>query len=109
MKQHEFFLCSLAAFAYDRVELEVIKMQINETWSITAERIRDFFLSQDDILQKEDNRFVCGQCEILLTSLPHRNVGRFLFPQTGVEFRGPKEETESTHWRFVLQFISAGG
>ena len=58
MKQHEFFLCSLAAFAYDRVELEVIKMQINETWSITAERIRDFFLSQDDILQKEDNRFV---------------------------------------------------
>ena len=28
-------------------------MQINETWSITAERIRDFFLSQDDILQKE--------------------------------------------------------
>ena len=84
-------------------------MRIQETWSLTAERIRDYFLSQDDILQTGNNTFSCGQCEILLTPLPERSVGSFRFPQTLIVFSGPEPETAAVHRRFVLQFISAGG
>ena len=84
-------------------------MQISETWSISDERIRAFFLSQDDVRQKEDGIFSSGCCGIRLTPLPPRRVGRFDFPQTRVEFDGPDEETERIRRRFVLQFISAGG
>ncbi len=84
-------------------------MQICETWSITAERIRAFFLSQNEIRHERDDRFSCASCEILLTPLPARQVGCFLYPQTRVEFTGSDEDTEAIHRRFVLQFISAGG
>ena len=83
-------------------------MQISEIWSITAERIRDFFLTQNDVRRNEDG-FSYGQCEIRLSPLPPRRVGRFRFPQTRVEFEGPEPDTEEIHRRFVLQFISAGG
>ena len=83
-------------------------MQICETWSIADERIRVFFLSQKDVIQKENNRFSYGQCEVSLTPLPLRQVGRFRFPQTQVEFIGPEGDTETIHRRFFLQFISAG-
>ena len=84
-------------------------MQISEIWSITAERIRDFFLTQNDVRRNEDDGFSYGQCEIRLSPLPPRRVGRFLYPQTRVEFTGSDEDTEAIHRRFVLQFISAGG
>lgn len=84
-------------------------MQISEIWSISDERIRIFFLNQDDIRQQGGGSFACGQCEIRLTPLPLRQVGRFRFPQTKVEFSGPEEDTVKLHQRFVLQFISAGG
>ncbi|MCR5138388.1 MAG: hypothetical protein K6C12_15075 [Oscillospiraceae bacterium] len=84
-------------------------MQICEVWSISAERIRDYLLSQSDVLQKENDRFSCGLCELSLTALPLRKTGRFRFPQTKVEFSGPEDETLEIHRRFVIQFISAGG
>ena len=84
-------------------------MQISETWSISYERIRDFFLSQSEIRQNGDIGFFYGQCEIRLTPLPLRQVGRFRFPQTQVEFNGPEPDTEAIRRRFVLQFISIGG
>lgn len=84
-------------------------MQIIEVWSISAERIRDFYLSQNDVLQTGYDRFSCGPCELSLTALPHRQMGGFRFPQTKVEFCGPEEETVKIHRRFVFQFLSAGG
>ena len=84
-------------------------MQISEVWSISDERIRTFFLSQKDILQKKDDVFSCRQCEISISTLPLREMGRLQFPQTRVEFDGPEADTTEIHRRFVLQFISAGG
>ncbi len=84
-------------------------MQISETWSISDERIRAFFLAQNDIRKLENSIFSCGQCEIRLTPLPLREVGRFAFPQTRVEFDGLEPDVREIHRRFVLQFISAGG
>ena len=84
-------------------------MNITETWSISHERIAAFFSGQEDIFPIGDGRFSCGQCEIRLSPLPLRQVGRFYFPQTQVEFDGPEADADAVHRRFVLQFISAGG
>lgn len=84
-------------------------MHICEIWSISDERIRGFFSRQSDVRPNEDGGFTCGRCEIRLTPLPPRPVGRFRFPQTEVSFEGPDADTEAIHRRFVLQFISAGG
>ncbi len=92
-----------------RLSTRLSLMQIVEIWSIPYERIRDFFLAQDDVRILEEGCFSCGQCEVRLLSLPFRRVGRFSFPQTYVEFSGPDTDTEKIHRRFVLQFTSAGG
>ncbi len=84
-------------------------MRIQEVWSVSAERIRDFYLSQNGVLQKEEGLFSLGSCELGVEPLPPRKVGSFSFPQTRVVFSGPEEETAAIHRRFVLQFISAGG
>jgi len=84
-------------------------MQISEVWSISVDRIREFFLMQNDVRQNEEDCFSCGRCVVRMTVLPLRQVGRFSFPQTRVAFDGPDEDVEAIHRRFVLQFISAGG
>ncbi len=84
-------------------------MQITETWSISYERISAFFSGQEDLRGEEDGRYFYGRCEICLTALPPRRLGRFSFPQTRVAFDGPDRDTETIHRRFLLQFISAGG
>ena len=89
--------------------IEVSKVQISEIWSISAQRIRAFFLSQNDVRELEEDRFLYGSCAISLVPLPQRQLGRFSFTQTRVTFDGPESETAAIHRRFVLQFISAGG
>lgn len=84
-------------------------MQITETWSIDCERVTAFFSGQDGVRANGESRFSYGTCEILVTPLPPRGVGRFQFPQTQVSFTGPEPDREEIHRRFVLQFISAGG
>ena len=84
-------------------------MQIRETWSITDERIKTFFLGQCDVRDLGNDCFAFGACMIRITALPLRQVGQLFFPQTRVEFSGPESDTDKIHQRFVLQFISAGG
>ena len=61
-----FVFCKITFFGYDSIKSEVIDMQISEVWSISAERIRAFFLAQNDVLQNGDDRFSYGQCEVCL-------------------------------------------
>ncbi len=84
-------------------------MLISEIWSISAERIEAFFLAQTDLREIGKGRYARGLCELRVTPLPERPLGRFFFPQTRVEFEGPEEEASALHRRFVLQFLSAGG
>ncbi len=84
-------------------------MRITESWSISYERIAAFFSDQEDLRAAGDGAFFFGDCEIRLTPLPERRIGRFSFPQTRVDFSGPDADTETIRRRFVLQFISAGG
>ena len=84
-------------------------MQIREIWAIPLERIERFFQSQDDVRPNSDSGFFFGQCEIRITTMAEREMGRLRFPQTRMEFEGPDEDAKEIHRRFVLQFISAGG
>lgn len=84
-------------------------MQIREIWAIPGERILRFLQSQNDVRPNGDGGFFFGGCEIRMTVLPEREIGRLRFPQTQMVFEGPEADTEEIHRRFVLQFISAGG
>ena len=84
-------------------------MEIREIWSISRERIECFFQSQNDVRPNGDGGFFFEACEIRITSMPEREIGRLRFPQTQMAFEGPETDTEKIHRRFVLQFISAGG
>ena len=84
-------------------------MEIREIWAISPERIEAFFLSQDGGSRRGEGLFAFGDCRVRVAVLPERQMGRFRFPQTQVDFEGPEEETEALHRRFILQFISAGG
>ena len=84
-------------------------MEIREIWAIPRERIERFFQSQNDVRPSGEGGFFFGQCEIRITSMPDREIGRLRFPRTQMEFEGPEADTEKIHRRFVLQFISAGG
>ena len=84
-------------------------MEIREIWAIPLDRIERFFQSQNDVRPNGNGDFSFGQCEIRITSMPEREIGRLRFPQTQMEFEGPDADTERIHRRFVLQFISAGG
>ncbi len=80
-----------------------------EIWAIPRERIERFFQSQNDVRPDGCGGFSFGRCEIRITTMPEREIGRLRFPQTQMEFEGPEADTEKIHRRFVLQFISAGG
>ena len=84
-------------------------MVIREIWAIPRERIERFFQSRSDVRPDGSGGFSFGGCEIRITSLPEREIGRLRFPQTQMEFEGPEADTEMIHRRFFLQFISAGG
>ena len=90
------------------ISREVADVEIKETWGVSAARIEEFFLSQDDIQKCGEGVFSSGNCRVSITVLPPREFGPLSFPATQIEFSGPDRETEVIHRRFVLQFISAG-
>ena len=83
-------------------------MRKQEIWAIRRERIESFFQSQNDVRQNDDGGFSFGECEIRVTAMSERQIGRMRFPQTQMEFEGSEADTEEIHHRFVMQFISAG-
>ena len=83
-------------------------MRKQEIWAIRRERIESFFRSQNDVRPNGDGAFTFGRCEIRVTAMPERQIGRMCFPQTQVEFEGPETDTKKIYHRFVMQFSSAG-
>ena len=84
-------------------------MEITEIWSISPERIDEFLLSIGGILQEDTGVYSFDGCQVRLTVLPDRMIGRFPICRTQVCFSGEKEKTEKIHWAFKLRFLSAGG
>ena len=83
-------------------------MLIEENWAIDAERIREFFRCQDDVIESQ-NDFYYGSCRITLTPLPTTQNSIFAVSRTRVQMDGPEDDLQIIHRRFFLRFLSAGG
>ena len=82
-------------------------MLLNENWAVKADRIREFFRSQEDVTESE-GIFFYKSCRIILTSLPPQ-AGIFAVSRTKLQIDGPDEDAREIHHRFFLRFLSAGG
>lgn len=83
-------------------------VNIEELWGISSGRIREFFLSQKDVIQTGENSFSYQQAVVMVTPLPDKKMGSIIIPQTRVTVSG-EEGAEEIHRRFELRFLSAGG
>ena len=82
-------------------------MILEENWAVSAQRVRDFFSEQDDVVSTADG-FSFHDCVITVTPLP-RQPGFFSADRSIVRFDGPEPQVRAIHQRFFLRFLSAGG
>lgn len=82
-------------------------MEYDEVWGIAADRIRDFFLSQSDVIHDGEN-FVCGNARITVEPLPDNTMLPWRLPRSRVCICGGSD-AEPIHKRFFMRFLSAGG
>jgi hypothetical protein len=83
-------------------------MVLEENWSASPERVRQFLLSQPDIIEKSDEFFWCA-CRITLTPVPGTLLGKWEHTRTLLRIEGPESDINHIHRRIFLQFLSAGG
>ena len=84
-------------------------MEITEIWSISQERINEFLLAIGGIPLEDAGGYSFDGCQVRLTVLPDRMIGRYPICRTQVHFSGEEEKTERIHRAFKLRFLSAGG
>lgn len=70
-------------------------VKYDEIRSVPEKRIREYFASAGT-----------GGCEIAVTPMPERQIGRLSFPQTRVVIEG--ERAEEVYRAFSLNFLSGG-
>ena len=70
-------------------------VRYDEVWSVSARRITEYF-----------NRVGCAGCEITVSPLPDRQLGKLNFPQTRVIIEG--ENAEILHSAFSVNFLCGG-
>lgn len=81
---------------------------IDETWSVCAARVRQFFLQQADVSQTAQG-FSYRSCCITLRELPPGGAGMFSLPRTRIRIWGDEADESAIYRRFYLRFLSAGG
>ena len=79
-----------------------------ETWSIAINRARDFFRSQQDVLEETGN-FRFNSCRIELTELKPKGMGVWASKRIRVKMDGKDEDVADIYHRFFIQFLSTGG
>jgi hypothetical protein len=79
-----------------------------ETWSIAINRARDFFRSQQDVLEENGN-FRFNSCRIELTELKPKGMGVWASKRIRVKMDGKDEDVADIYHRFFIQFLSTGG
>ena len=79
-----------------------------ETWSIAINRARDFFRSQQDVLEENGN-FRFNSCRIELTELKPKGMGVWASKRIRVKMDGKEEDVADIYHRFFIQFLSTGG
>jgi len=82
-------------------------MILEENWAVSAQRVRDFFSGQENVVSTADG-FSLNDCSITVTPLP-RQAGVFAVDRSLIRFDGPEPQVRAIHQRFFLRFLSAGG
>lgn len=83
-------------------------MVLEEDWSVSPERARQFFRDQPDVLPTGEG-FQYGGCQIQLTPVRGMLLGKWPQARTLIRMEGPEADTRQIYRRFFLQFLSAGG
>ena len=83
-------------------------MVVEENWSISPERVRQFLLSQPDVIAINAG-FQYRACWILLTPVEGTLMGKWKQPRTMVRLEGEESDVKQMQRRIFLQFLSAGG
>lgn len=83
-------------------------MTMDENWAIPAERVRQFFSQQPDVVRAGEG-FAYRDCRILLTPLRGQPLGQWELPRTHIQIEGGGEAVREIYRRFFLRFLSAGG
>ncbi len=83
-------------------------MVLEENWSISSERVRNFLLSQPDVSATTDG-FQYHGCRITLIPILGTLLGKWEQQRTLIRLEGPEEDTKQMQRRIFLQFLSAGG
>ena len=79
-----------------------------ETWSVSLDRARKFFLAQEDVAECADG-FAYGSCRIRVTELEPRDLGIWAAPRVKICLEGREEDVRAIYRRFLIQFLSTGG
>ena len=84
-------------------------MKKEEVWSVSIDRVREFFRAQPDVTAENGDFYTFQAVQITLKALEPAKNGIFSASRTRIVMEGPEEEVKAIHRRFFLQFLSAGG
>ena len=79
-----------------------------EIWSVSIERARAFFRSQEDV-REEAGLFYFNTARAWLTELKPKGMGIWAAKRIKVYIEGEDEDVENIYHRFFIQFLSTGG
>ena len=83
-----------------------MKKEVRENWAVSIDRVREFFLAQEDVLPLGLG-YVYKSCVIQVRA--QRSSGPLAMERTQLYFSGEAEDLEEIRRRFFLRFLSAGG
>lgn len=83
-------------------------MEVVENWSISIQRMREYFEGLPEAKIAADRILLSGCC-VILVQLPDRTVGKLQFPCTRLEITGEEKAVNRIYHQFYLRFLSAGG
>ncbi len=83
-----------------------MKKEVRENWAVSIDRVREFFLAQEDVLPL-DRGYAYKGCVIQV--LAQKSSGPLAMERTQLYFSGEAEDLEEIRRRFFLRFLSAGG
>ena len=79
-----------------------------EIWSVSIERARAFFRSQEDV-REEAGLFYFNTAVARLTELKPKGMGIWAAKRIKVYIEGEDEDVENIYHRYFIQFLSTGG
>lgn len=102
--------CGLSFFAaMVYIVLRGDNMLKEEIWSVSMERARAFFRTQEDVLEESSTVFCFKSARVTLTELKPKGMGVWAAKRIKLSIEGGEEDVQEVYHRFFMQFLSTGG